>query len=478
MFDQIIETNQTIASNIEPPLLLEKMGEVKMVPTKSAKVSRDIVSDPNIFSADLPIVGGNMYTPEAIKIFARTVTGDGGEIKNKISHLSFKTSSSGRADYLLPMIFKVKSEIDVIMSTIMTKGSGSLKALKDTGSPFAKKARGEIEGAASISDIRLDAKNSKKLHELGIRTRIALGVYSLDEIDYEGKIYSSQELLDKKIVTTKENLPGIGVFASRSALRIEDIESIMRRKKTPEIDALIDYLIRTTQFDDAQEFQRFYQKHKKVNEGNGSLSASKREEIVTDYVLSLSAILGRQAAKFEKIKTIKAIKGTFGENIDHETPNNVTCLGESVDNSQLINGVGAERIAEFQGSLLNLALSIPSLMEHDTSIAETEFLDAYLDEIVSGWQKSAIEPDFLATIAEMLKVSQNSAKRAYLITKIKYEGMIEENDGGEIKNSILANSVYNLVSRVLDDDRIMYPKTELFFNEYLKHSNLNRARET
>lgn len=452
-----------------------------MVPTKSAKVSRDIVSDPNIFSVDLPIVGGDIYEPEATKIFARTVTGDGGEIKDKVSYLAFKTSSSGRADYLLPMIFKVKDVTDVIMSTIMTKGSGSLKALKSTGSPFAKKARGEIEGAASISDIRLDAKNSKMLHEAGIRTRLALGVYSLDEIEYEGKVYSPQELLDKKIVKTEENLPGIGIFASRSALRMEDVESIMRRKKASEIDTLIGYLVRTTEFDDAQEFQRFYQKHKQFNEVNGSFSANKREEIITDYALSLSTILGRQAAKFEKIKTIKAIKGTFGENIDHETPNNVTCLGESVDNSQLINGVGAERIAEFQGSLLNLALSIPSLMEMDPawtrnttlrSTAETEFIDAYLDGIMSGWQKSAIEPSFLATMAEMLKVSELSAKRAYLITKIKHESMMEENFGGEIKNSTLANSVYNLVSRVLDDDRNMYPKTESFFNEYLKHSKL------
>ncbi len=81
------------------------------------------------------------------------------------------------------------------MSVIMTKGSGSLEALKKTDSPFSIDAgKGEIEGAATINDLRLDAHNSKILLEAGIRTRVALGVYQLQEIQIQGKNYGPDDI--------------------------------------------------------------------------------------------------------------------------------------------------------------------------------------------------------------------------------------------------------------------------------------------
>ena len=88
-------------------------------------------------------------------------------------------------------------------------------------------ATDEPEGMASLYDLRLDAKNSKILDEKGIRSRLCLGVNQLDEIEFEGKVYTPKEFLEAGFVSKADELPGIGVFAVRTPFKIEDMRYIL-----------------------------------------------------------------------------------------------------------------------------------------------------------------------------------------------------------------------------------------------------------
>lgn len=481
--DNSQETKIKPESKANTPQLLENTGVFFPVTTVPAKVTRDIQSDPYVLPADLPFAGGNVYHQDTVSIFARVITkpDSGGQ------HLSVKTYSSGRADYLIPVAFKVGDPADTsfVASTIISKGSGSLRALEESGSPFGERGF-EIEGAATINDLRLDASNSLFLLKAGIRTRVALGIFTLDETKYEGKTYSPAELLKNELVTKNDDLPGIGVFASRTALRIEDIvDTLLRNKNGFAINALVGYLLITTEHDDSPEFSAFHQRHKDIIGKCEGLSPDQRNLIMSDYLVSLSGVLGRQAARFEKIDCIKVVNKGTEEESNKETEDNATCLGESVDNSQLVKGAGAGPMSEYQLSLLALPLNIRDYLvassEEDMilySKITTNFINAYLDEMAPSWRNSQ-DPDydFLAQESQRFGTDTEDIKRIYHFILLKQKSIMADiYSGKDSTNSELPDIPLSWVDTIFklkyDPDDRNYQNNKKFLAHMAEYQKL------
>lgn len=466
--EQPVEATQTFPPPIERSrLLVEKFGKfIIPVNTKPAKVLRDALSASNIFPADLPIVGGDVYSPEATEIFARVLAKT--DEPSKIKYLCFKTEPEGRSHYFYPTMFRVKD--GPVMSTIMTKGSGSLDALETTGSPFSDYVGGEIAGAATINDLRLDAKISKRLHQAGIRTRVALGVFLLEEIEYKGKVYTSDELVKEGIIKNSEDLPGLGVFASRTEFRIQNLADFFRDANltSPETEALITYFIRTLEFDQSLEFKLIYEKYKGLVGKSSAMTSEERKAFFIDYFSALAKVFGEQAAKFEKIKAIMDMRPQPPTPSDEEyiTAHNVSCLGEIVDNSGIKFEASASDIAGFQNSLCDVLLFALKTIDYGSSWEDVKtlersvgrrFIDGYLDEIEPKWKNLSIPQGFLEDIRDTLDVSEDDTRRAYWITEIKSEnfplGRVSSFDLSEVTNE-LTNLSYGLLSHVLPHEKI------------------------
>lgn len=439
MAEATLELQQSLDTN--PQQLLEKMGDyIKPVSTEPAKVSRDIESDSFVFNSPLPISGGDIYSPDASKFFGRLIAKEGKNDGAKF--LTFNTKSSGRATYFTPVLFSLeKGNKNVVVSTIMEKGSGSVKSLNETRNPFSESegdAR-KIEGMASIKDIRLDAEYSKRLFDAGVRTRVALAVFLLDEIPYEGKYYKPQEFM--KLLLGKnsdsDNLPGIGLFASRSAFRIRDMWELLMEEDldSPIMEAFLLYHINLAQFDDSPELKDFGKKYKDCLKTR-QIRLDKKSEILGDFTLVLSRILGHQAANFEKAGAVKV--NTDGD--PHEILHNISTLGESMDNSQMVFGATTEMIAGYQNALRSVLLEVPNSATYyakDEKIKKNftdemwnrirrNFAEGYLDETMPGWEEGVIPDEFVLKTTATLGITSDDVQVAYTIAKIKSQMLAQE----------------------------------------------------
>ncbi len=448
---------------------ITNLGEkhIRKVATKPVKASPDTVSAPDIFEIEQDKDG--KFPPDGVKHFVRIITPNNGQTAEE--DLAIRTQSAGRADYHYPHQLIIKNKNGLQMSTIMIKGSGSERAVEKTKSPFCNKlgATDEQEGMASLYDLRLDAKNSKVLDEKGIRSRLCLGVNQLDEIEFEGKVYTPEEFLKAGFAAKADELPGIGVFAVRTPFKIEDVRYILLSCKIdqPEIGILIDHLLETTQHDDAPEFTQFYEEHHKAIQD--------RKSILTDFSLAFSRVMGRQAAKFEKAGAHKTTAG--GKSPD--SLNNFTILAESVDNVGVGWNASIAQIDIFQKELLegmaNLFPSVLTRFDNPATLVETEkqsvhqFIDGYLDEMVPEW--NTVDPvsevgKFINKQANALGVDKIDATRAYWISKLRNDAMIKEQRTAQAPKSDISEITYGLVSQIFRDKQT-FEKTSKFVNGFV-----------
>ena len=202
---------------------------------------------------------------------------------------------------------------------------------------------------------------------------------------------------------------------------------------------------------------------------------SERKTIMFDFCLALSGVIGRNAAGFERAKAAKGhYEGLRGMYVYEETPDNTNCMGESVDNSEVVFGATTEQIGTFQASLLKILsnkMSFRRFCDPQENIAIKElmaarFIDTYLDEMKPGWKEAPDEADFIDLESRRLSVDRMVAQRAYWVAKIKHEAIVKESqDGGASQESSdFKQSVFGLLGEVLSD--FSYEKTETFCSDY------------
>lgn len=418
-------------------------------------------------------VSGDIYEVSvAPEKFARVLSS-----KKDVDLSSMRPLSSGRADYFyLPGGYKVNEGSETkTYYWIMTKGSGSLIALKEKGSPFSERTKGEIEGSATGEDVELDAANSKKLRAGDVRVRIPLGIYSLQSIEYDGKKYTPEELLSAGIITKTEESPGIGVFAVGSPLKIEDVVETLKTHgiSSSQTDALLKFMAATPA--GVEEYPLasvFYNTYKEFSVKAKLIPDNMRLRMIEDFARGFSEVLGRQIARLEKLSASIENKGLAAPGYT-SFGNNITTAVEFVDNSGVQFGASSTDINTCQQLFYDLAPEIIrhvglSEREYNGQVADLDYFlfENYLKEMMPDWENVDIPATFFTELQEILITTlsdrpeidisgaNSSTREAYCLTKLKVEKKIAERGSVVNVSDEDMNEIERLVYYVFHDETL------------------------
>ncbi len=205
----------------------------------SMSIKADVTED-----SKFPVHDKGGFPASDLKSFARTVSFTGG------SEFFRHTKSMGRAAFV-PLSYKLG---DHVFNCVFVKGTGRQSNFDlfktDIPAPFTYnqnfvRMEGEVIGSSSKKDQELDASNSMKLVDLGIKARIPLAGYFLDTIETQNGKENVQDLIDRGLIK-EEFRPYISVWAMETPYRLSDLIDIIDHGSSAEINKFLVQALRFT----------------------------------------------------------------------------------------------------------------------------------------------------------------------------------------------------------------------------------------
>ncbi|MEK7141678.1 MAG: hypothetical protein AAB800_04000 [Patescibacteria group bacterium] len=290
------------------------------------------------FISDFP-----MFRDSSVnKIFAQIVSHEGNPCR--YVHSGWFTARAG--SIIPPLVFSYQNNPSASFTDIYGKGIGitnwDVAIMQATGrsslnwedngrSPFlyGNKPNGSL-GVVTLDDSRSDAEGSRQIDALGIRSRLPIVVYAIDELKINGAFVAVEELRGTHFPLNPNIIPTISIWARRYPYNFQDLEEYLisassvsyngERAARIVIDSIMTYL----RFEKDNEAQRIVGEYFGLKQKgyNGALL----------YLTELK-LFDWIAKKYARQMNIMNEHGIYHENL---SVHNMSPLVEFSDNSHVI----------------------------------------------------------------------------------------------------------------------------------------------